>query len=402
MGPVLREGSTAVRRFTAADAASFAAIHRDGLNIKWAGSDANMDLVKAAQLIEGPVADGWKTGLSLRFAVVDELDDVEQVVGTISLADVNRTADGGTASVGVKMLPAGRGRGSASRAIKLLCAYAFKQLGLEVLHWRTTVGNTASKMLAERCGFVLAAQVPGFGHVDGHIADGWLFAQTRPQWSRTQDRDKFGEAQHSARVPTSMGDLPIELSVPRLEQDNVVLRALHRGDAEKLVINCADAQAVRWTTVPLNYTAEHAEYFINTVVVDGWRSGATLTFAVAERASDRLLGTVDLQCKNPGSAAVGINFGPDARGTGSAEIAVRMLAAYAFDQLNFSYLHWSAMVPNWASRKLAWKLGFTLEGQIRGEYNDRGTPADHWVLTLASTDLRTPQVPWSGPAAPAR
>jgi RimJ/RimL family protein N-acetyltransferase len=371
----LGSGPTSLRRFTAADAAVFAAIHHDALNVKWAGSDAGMTVERARQLIEGPVAEGWDNGSLLRFAIVEQLDTGACVVGTLSLQNVNRTPGGGAASVGIKLLAAGRGRGSGRRAVGLACDHAFGTLGLSVLHWHTTAGNHASRVLAERCGFRFVAEIPGGGLVDGAVADGWVLVREAAQ------------------------ELQLQPVVPRLTDGSVLLRALQDSDAEQLVANCSNAEAVRWTTVPLGYTPAHAAHFINTITPEGWRSGKTLTFAVADPGTDRLLGTVDLQCKHPGAAAVGINFGEHARGTGAAESAVRLLADYAFYQLNLSFLHWSAMVPNWGSRKLAWKLGFTLEGQVRGQFNDRGTPADRWILTLAATDPGRPQSPWDGPPA---
>ena len=401
--PRLGLGPTTLRRFTAADAADFAAIHHDPLNVKWTGADAAMTAGRAAQLIDGPIADGWDDGSLLRFAIVERLDGVEGVIGTLSLQDVRRTAGGGAASLGIKLLAAARGRGSARRAVDLACGYAFGTLGLEVLHWTTTVGNTSSRALAERCGFTLAAEIPGLGHLDGQIADGWLLVQRAASWlAHTAGRTTAGPSNASpaqAGPAQDLAELEIQAVVPRLCDGSVVLRALKDSDAQQLVDNCSNAEAVRWTTVPLRYTLEHADHFINAITPDGWRSGKILTFAVADAATDRLLGTADLQCKHPGAAAVGINFGEHARGTGAAEKAVRLLADYAFTQLNLGYLHWSAMVPNWASRKLAWKLGFTLEGRVRGQFNDRGTPAERWILSLAAGDPRTPQTAWDGPAA---
>src|SRR5699024_3067167 len=104
-------------------------------------------------------------------------DSGAQVVGTLSLQDVFSTHDGGSASVGIKMLPGGRGTGAAQRAIELLQGFAFGNLGLEILHWRTTVGNDASATLARRCGFELAGRIPGFGHVGAKVADALMFTQ---------------------------------------------------------------------------------------------------------------------------------------------------------------------------------------------------------------------------------
>ncbi|MHA7270019.1 GNAT family N-acetyltransferase [Arthrobacter sp. HLT1-20] len=389
--PILSDGLTTLRRFTVEDADVFAAIHHDPANVTWTASDATMSRDRAAELITGSVAAGWEGGSDLRFAIVDTRLGTQagaaEIVGTLSLHEIFSTTRGGSASVGIKMLPAGRGTGSAQRAIELLCGYAFGNLGLEILHWRTTSGNDSSIALAKRCGFVLAAEIPGYGHKDAQVASGMVFSQNRQQF---QSREQGPAGPDGAAADLA----PV---VPVLRHETVVLRALTMADAPQLVENCVNEDSVRWTTVPLNYTMEHAEFFINTLTPQGWASGETLTFAVADPATDALLGTVDLQCKSPGAASIGINFGTHARGTGAAEASVRLLLDYAFNQLNLSYVHWHALVPNWGSRKLAWKLGFTFDGEIRGDYNDRGTPADRWVLSLAATDPQTPQQPWTGP-----
>lgn len=388
VNPVLSDGRTTLRRLTVEDAAAFAAIHRDPLNVKWTASVADMSVRQGEEMITSSIDPGWESGSYLRFGILDTLDGVQQLVGTLSLQDLFFTDNGGSASVGIKMLPAGRGTGCAQRAMELLNGFAFGNLGLEFLHWRTTAGNESSAELARRCGYVHAALIPGYGHVDGKVADGLLLTQSREQF-------------HARPAPaTELSDLAA--TVPLLRDEAVVLRPLTMADAPVLVDNCRDPEAVRWTTVPLDYSMEHAEYFINTLTPQGWRSGETLTFAAASPGNDALLGTIDLQCKIPGAASIGINFGPQARGTGASEAAVRLLLDYAFNQLNLSYVHWIALVPNWGSRKLAWKLGFHYDGQIRGDYNDRGTPSDRWTLSLAAGEPQEPQEPWTGPAPASR
>lgn len=383
--PMLSDGTTSLRRFRVEDAKALAAIHRDPENVRWTASDAAMDCERAADLIVGSIAAGWGSGEYLRFAITENRVGANEVIGTLSLHEVLTTSSGGSASVGIKMLPAGRGTGSALRAVELLCGYAFGNLGLEVLHWRTTAGNASSTALAERSGFILAAEIPGYGCLDGQVADGVVLSQNKTQYQN-----------HVKGAPQPPA-LDVTAAVPVLRSETVVLRALTMNDAPQLVENCLDLEAVRWTTVPLNYTLDHADFFINNFTPQGWQSGETLTFAVADPRTDRLLGTVDLQCKSPGSAAIGINFGSYARGTGASLAALRLLLDYAFNQLNLSYVHWNVLVPNWGSRKLAWKLGFSFDGHIRGDYNDRGTPADRWVLSLSASDPQSPQQPWTGP-----
>ncbi|MHA7177089.1 GNAT family N-acetyltransferase [Arthrobacter sp. Sr24] len=386
--PVLSDGITTLRRFHAADADAFAAIHRDPLNIQWTGSVPTMDRAEALGFIDGHIAEGWEAGTNLRFAIVELRQGTPQVVGTLSLQDILSTARGGAAHVGIKMLPAGRGTTTAQRAMELLCGYAFGNLGLSHLHWACTAGNRGSTSLAHRSGFTLAAQIPGYGQVGGEVADGLVYTQSAESWNQRELRLE--------REP-ELDPAPV---VPVLAGGKVVLRALTLADAPALVENCRDVDAVRWTTVPLNYSLEHAEYFINNITVDGWLTGRTLTFAVADTATDQLLGTIDLQCQNPGVASIGINMAAKARGSGASEAAVRLLLDYAFNQLNLSFAHWHTIVENWASRKLAWKLGFSFDGELRGAYNDRGTPADSWVLSLAAGDPQTPQQLWDGANRP--
>ena len=380
--PTLSDGVTTLRRFTAMDADAFAAIHRDPVNVMWTGSVATMDNAAALGFIDGHIADGWESGTTLRFAIEELHQGNPEVMGTLSLQDIFSTERGGSAHVGIKMLPSGRGTGTAQRAMELLCGYAFGNLGLSHLHWNCTAGNRGSSSLAQRSGFTLAAQIPGYGYVNGEVTDGLVYAQSAEDWNQRELRQER--------------ELYLDPVAPVLAGTTVTLRALAMSDAPALVAICRDLESVRWTTIPLNFSVEHAEHFIKNITVDGWRKGHTLTFAVADTATDQLLGTVDLQCKNPGVASIGINMGAPSRGTGASEAAVRLLLDYAFNHLNLSFAHWQAMVPNWASRKLAWKLGFSFDGELRGAYSDRGTPADSWVLSLAAGDPQPPQHPWTG------
>ena len=62
--------------------------------------------------------------------------------------------DNQSAWVGYWMLPAARGRGLTTTALRMLCPWAFDELGLERLQLTTAPDNEASQRLAERCGFV--------------------------------------------------------------------------------------------------------------------------------------------------------------------------------------------------------------------------------------------------------
>ena len=59
----------------------------------------------------------------------------------------------GFAELGYSLLPEGRGRGYATRAVRLAADWVFDELGVGRLQARTTVGNVASERVLERAGF---------------------------------------------------------------------------------------------------------------------------------------------------------------------------------------------------------------------------------------------------------
>jgi RimJ/RimL family protein N-acetyltransferase len=190
--------------------------------------------------------------------------------------------------------------------------------------------------------------------------------------------------------------------VPVLTDGTVVLRRLEPRDAPQLALNCADPVAAEYTTVPLDYTEDDARWYVEQFVPEAWRAGQEHNWAVADAATDRLLGTVGLNALRGTTADVGLNFGPHARGTGAAEAACRLLLDHAFAARGLTYAYWMAKVPNWASRKLAWRLGFRSPVRIDGFMAQRGASVDAWLLTLAAGDPRAPQAAWDGPPAPSR
>jgi RimJ/RimL family protein N-acetyltransferase len=84
------------------------------------------------------------------FLVVADSDDC--VLGCVWLWNVDLA--NGRGEVGYWLLRRARGRGAATRAVRLLVGYAFGPLGLQRLELFTLLGNVASERVAERAGFV--------------------------------------------------------------------------------------------------------------------------------------------------------------------------------------------------------------------------------------------------------
>lgn len=89
-------------------------------------------------------------GEQVDFAVVDA-DDPEMLLGGASLNGVSPRDH--RASLGYWLTPAARGRGVASRAVRLIAGWAFQTLGLARLEITCGPDNHGSRRVAERCGF---------------------------------------------------------------------------------------------------------------------------------------------------------------------------------------------------------------------------------------------------------
>lgn len=89
-------------------------------------------------------------GLEIDLAVT-EAGASEVVLGGVSLNRVDPTR--GSAAIGYWLSPEARGRGAATRAVRLLIGWAFADLRLARLELTCSPDNEASQRVAERCGF---------------------------------------------------------------------------------------------------------------------------------------------------------------------------------------------------------------------------------------------------------
>ena len=190
-------------------------------------------------------------------------------------------------------------------------------------------------------------------------------------------------------------DLPRD--VPILTSGPVTLRAARAEDADGVVEQCQDPVSIRWTTVPLGYTREDALDFLTRAIPDGWRTGSAYTFVVEVTGDDgvpRFAGTISLRDEGERRAEVAYGAHPRARGRGAMVTAVRLLLEWGFAVLGLRTVVWWANTGNWASRKLAWRLGFTFGGELLQWLPQRGELLDGWVGTLRAGDPLEPRHPW--------
>lgn len=90
----------------------------------------------------------------------------------VGLAWVNvREVDRTTGSVGYWLLPGARGRGLATRAVRLLSAWAARDLGVTNLRLLTEPENERSRRVAERSGFRQTGVLRHSAKIDGRMID---------------------------------------------------------------------------------------------------------------------------------------------------------------------------------------------------------------------------------------
>lgn len=181
-------------------------------------------------------------------------------------------------------------------------------------------------------------------------------------------------------------------AAPTLTDGVVTLRAHRPDDVPGCLEQSLDPVSQQWTTVPVPYTIEHARHFVTEVVPQGWADGTSWGFAV--EAEGRYAGTVQLRDEHDGRLELAFGSHPWVRGTGLMQRAVRLLVDWGFAERGARVILWRAHRGNWASRKLVWRLGFTVEGTIRSALAQRGELRDAWVGTLLATDDREPKGRW--------
>jgi RimJ/RimL family protein N-acetyltransferase len=162
----------------------------------------------------------------------------------------------------------------------------------------------------------------------------------------------------------AMGDQP----PPEVLSDGIVtLRQWTEADAPAIV-ECIDGdeEITRWLDqIPQPYGLEHALAYI--------RGIAESSLAIVD-AGGRVLGSIGVRWNEPGDVGeVGYWLRADARGSGVTSRALLLISRSALSRDGVGRLQLRAAVENAASRRVAEKAGFRLEGVLR---------AAHWSPRL--------------------
>ena len=180
-----------------------------------------------------------------------------------------------------------------------------------------------------------------------------------------------------------------ELPVPALADDVVLLRPWREADVPAQLAAFSDPffvlfsdWAPRTEADALAYLAAHEQ---------ARRRGEQIELALVEPHDENVvlgggsLNNVDLPERR---AAIGYWLAPNARGRGVATHAVRLIAGWAFRDLQLARLELTCGPDNRASQRVAERCGFTREGVLRAHTPFKGARRDTVVFSLLPSELR--------------
>jgi RimJ/RimL family protein N-acetyltransferase len=143
----------------------------------------------------------------------------------------------------------------------------------------------------------------------------------------------------------------------------------------------------RFMQVPSPYRFEDARSYVEQACIAGWDAGHRADFVAEDAATATPLGRVGLRWGEPGAAEVGYWVDPRARQRGVATTAVRAVCRWAVMAAGIELIEWRCEAGNVASRRVAEKAGFLIEGTLRKRRVRRGVRVDEWVGSLLRDEV---------------
>lgn len=167
--PPLSDGVVALRTLREDDVLSMVSHCRDPEMQRWTLVPSPYGREEAYAWIERSRAQ-WAGGESAVFAIV--LEGADEYVGGIDV----RSGPWPVGEIGYGVRREVRGRGVATRALRLLARWALDELGLVRLQLVTDVENVASQRVAERSGFTREGVLRQALEVKGRRSDCVMFS----------------------------------------------------------------------------------------------------------------------------------------------------------------------------------------------------------------------------------
>ncbi|GIH07834.1 N-acetyltransferase [Rhizocola hellebori] len=154
---------------------------------------------------------------------------------------------------------------------------------------------------------------------------------------------------------------PIPPPTQPLTDEHVVLRRRQEDDLDAMVAASHDPETLRWLDDPpmddeiRRTTLSRAD--------EAWRSGRAAPMTIADAATGRAVGTINLTFREEQVASLAYSVFPAYRGQGIAPRAVQLMSEWALGELGVTQLLLEADADNAASIRVAEKCGFQATGK---------------------------------------
>lgn len=149
--PTISADWLTLRPFTPKDIPWVCEVSRDAAVQHFVAVPWPYELEHATFFVEQLAITGWDSGQRAEFLATETATG--RRLGRVGLG----LHGSGAAEIGYWLDPAARQRGVATQSVRALCRWAFATLDLEIIEWRTEVGNIASRRVAEKAGFLIEA-----------------------------------------------------------------------------------------------------------------------------------------------------------------------------------------------------------------------------------------------------
>jgi ribosomal-protein-alanine N-acetyltransferase len=149
---------------------------------------------------------------------------------------------------------------------------------------------------------------------------------------------------------------------PPLQMSEVTLRLMRTEDSTTLLSACGDPLIRRYVmSTPEPSDAETAAWI--QLQLRAW-SSETVRFAIAEKRTDQLVGSISLHVVGDTTAQIGFWIAPAHRRKGHATAALELVTQWAFRDLRLQHVSMLTDIDNDGSQRVAASTGFLSDGIV--------------------------------------
>ena len=185
-----------------------------------------------------------------------------------------------------------------------------------------------------------------------------------------------------------------------LLDQNILIRPYRAEDLDALYEAARESIREVSTWLPwchADYSKEESSAYILSRD-EAWSNGSEYSFGIFDARTGAFLGGVGLNQINRMHMMANLGYWVRSSSTkrGVASKATRLVARFGLEELGLQRIEIVVAVDNWASQRVAEKVGATREGILRKRLLIHGRPQDALMYSLVAEDLDALRMPQEG------